>query len=252
MSDANPESTTGSEALGGGGAEVASLVGTSPYATGGGGITFERKVAAQYLAHLLAADGASELGDGRLVVSVEFQRSPDHPVDDLVVSAACPDESLPSLVLALAVRRSPKLVLSDESTRKLIRQFVRAVIDVPKEEPEHRLGLIVAGPQPHAQQLAKLADLASVQMDASGFSNLLRTSGKFDTKIRGRLDQLEKLVESALQDLGAAAVDPTLVRQRTWELLTRLTVPRRDGLGGGGKQPHLGSAGLRSDGGRPS
>lgn len=121
MSDASPENMTGAEAVEGEGAKLASPAGTSPYATGGGGVTFERKVAAQYLAHLLAGDGASELGDGRCVVSVEFQRSPDHPVDDLVVSAACADESLPLLVLALAVRRSPKLVLSDESTRKLIR-----------------------------------------------------------------------------------------------------------------------------------
>ena len=224
MSDSSPESTTGAEAIGGGDAKVASPAGTSPYATGGGGVTFERKVAAQYLAHLLAGDGARELGDGRTVVSVEFQRSPDHPVDDLVVSAACADESLPSLVLALAVRRSPKLALSDESTRKLIRQFVRAVIDAPKEEPEHRLGLIVAGPQSHARQLAELADLASVQMDASGFANLVRTPGKFDAKVRGRLDQLEKLVGLALQDLGVAAADPALVQQRTWELLARLTV----------------------------
>ncbi len=224
MSDASPESTTGSEAIVGGAAAAAAHVGTSPYATGGGGVTFERKVAAQYLAHLLAGDGASELGDGRSVVSVEFQRSPDHPVDDLVVNAACADESLPSLVLALAVRRSPKLVLSDESTRKLIRQFFRAAIDAPKEEPEHRLGLIVSGPQPHAQQLKKLADLASVQMDASGFANLVRAPGKFDAKVRGRLDQLEKLVGRALQDLGVAAAETVLVQQRTWELLARLTV----------------------------
>ena len=74
------------------------------------------------------------------------------------------------------------------------------------------MGLIVAGPRRHAQQLAKLADLAAVQMDASGFSNLLRTSGKFDTEIRRRLDQLEKLVERALQDLGVASADATLVQ----------------------------------------
>ena len=62
----------------------------SPYATGGGGVTFERKVAVQYLARLLAGDGTSELGDGRRVVSVAFQQAPEHPVDDLVVSAARP------------------------------------------------------------------------------------------------------------------------------------------------------------------
>lgn len=34
----------------------------SPYPTGGGGVTFERKVAVQYLAHLLVGDGAVALG----------------------------------------------------------------------------------------------------------------------------------------------------------------------------------------------
>ena len=34
--------------------------GMSPYATGGGGVTFERKVAVTYLAHLLVGDGAAE------------------------------------------------------------------------------------------------------------------------------------------------------------------------------------------------
>ena len=37
----------------------------SPYATGGGGVTFERKVAVQYLAHLLVGDGAVEFGEGQ-------------------------------------------------------------------------------------------------------------------------------------------------------------------------------------------
>ena len=47
----------------------------SPYATGGGGVTFERKVAVQYLARQLTGDGTSELGDGRRVVSVAFQQT---------------------------------------------------------------------------------------------------------------------------------------------------------------------------------
>ena len=38
--------------------------GMSPYSTGGGGVTFERKVAVQYLTHLLISDGAVGLGDG--------------------------------------------------------------------------------------------------------------------------------------------------------------------------------------------
>ena len=224
MREASPEETTAPEETDGDTGLTASPQGMSPYATGGGGVTFERKVAIKYLAHLLVGDGASELGDGRSVVSVEFQQAPDHPVDDLVVTAACTDESLPSLVLALGIRRSPNLVSSDESTRKLIQQFVRAVMNAPTDGPEHRLGLVVAGPQPHAEQLAKLAGLAAVQMDAPRFFDLVRTPGKFDAGTRERLDQLGKLVKRALHDLGVTEADTAAVQQRAWELLRRLTV----------------------------
>ena len=163
MSEASPEEASGlvesDDGIG-----VPPPGGMSPYATGGGGVTFERKVAVQYLAHLLIGDGASEFGDDRCVVNVAFQQAPGHPVDDLVVSAARPDELQPSLVLALGVRRSPKLILSDKSTRKLIRGFVGAVINATTDGPEHRLGLVVAGPQPHAEQLAELASLATAQV----------------------------------------------------------------------------------------
>ena len=203
---------------------ASSRQGMSPYATGGGGVTFERKVAVQYLAHLLVGDSAYELGDGRHVVSVAFQQAPVHSVDDLVVSAARPDELHPSLVLTIAVRRSPNLVVSDESTRELIRQFVRAVIDAPVEVPETRLGLVVAGPQRHAEQLAILAGLAAVQMDAPGFFDLVRTPGKFDAAVRGRLDQLKNLVEHTLHELGAVEAGTALVESSTWQFLSRLTV----------------------------
>lgn len=202
----------------------ASHAGVSPYATGGGGVTFERKVAVRYLALLLSGGGSLELGEGRSVVSVAFQQAPKHPVDDLVVSAVLPDESEPSLVLSLGVRRSPNVVPSDESTRSLIRSFVRAVIDMPAEGPEHRLGLVVAGPRPHAEQLGVLADLAAVQMDAPGFFDLLCTPKSFDSGVRGRLKQLEKLVGRAVADLEGVEDDAALVRRRTWQLLSRLSV----------------------------
>ena len=182
-------------------------------------------MAVQYLTHLLVGDGARELGDGRYVLSVAFQQAPDHPVDDLIVSAGrAEDEQQPSLVLSLGVRRKPNLVLSDGSTRKLIRQYVHAVINAPTDGPDHRLGLVVAGPQQHAEQLAKLVDHAANQMDAPGFFALIRTPKKFDAGIRGRLDQLSKLVECALSDLGFVDTDMNLVQERTWQLLSRLTV----------------------------
>ena len=194
----------------------------SPYATGGGGVTFERKVAVQYLARLLLGHGASELGEGLRVVSVAFQQAPEHAVDDLVVSAARPDEPDPSLVLAVAVRRSPEFVSGNEATRKLVRAFVDAVLKVPADGPEHRWCLVVAGSQPHAKQLAELAALAATQKDARGLFDLIRTPGKFDAGVRGRLDQIEKLVRRALYDLGRA--DAVQGQQHAWRLLAGLSV----------------------------
>ena len=222
-----PERTIGAEGSDGRSGAGPVSPGMSPYATGGGGVTFERKVAVRYLTRLLLGDGASELGDGRRVASVAFQQAPDHPVDDLVVRAARPDEREPSRVLAVAVRRAPKLVSSDESTQKLVRAFVDAVIKAPTDGPEHRWCLVVAGSEPHAEQLAELAALAAAQMDAPGFFDLIRTPGKFDAGVRGRLDQIEKLVQRALDDLGRAdthTADAVQVQQHVWRLLAGLSV----------------------------
>ena len=223
MSTAHPEQTNGSDGNDGG-VGVPLARGMSPYATGGGGVTFERKVAVHYLTRLLVGAGAAELGDGRRVVSVAFQQAPDHAVDDLVVSAAYPHELEPSLVLAVAVRRSPKLVSSDDSTQRLIQAFVDALLKVPTDGPEHRWCLVVAGPQQHAVQLATLASLASAQKDARGFFALVRTPGKFDAGICGRLDHIEKLVKYALDDLGRTEADTVQVQQHAWRLLGGLSV----------------------------
>ena len=224
MGNCDPWDTNTSEEAGSNAGSAESPAGLSPYATGGGGVTFERKVAVQYLAHLLLGDGAVEFGEGRRAVSVEFQQAPGNPVDDLVIRAARREEAEPSLELALAVRRSPNLVRSDESTQKLVREFVRAAIKMPPDGAESRLGLVVAGHQQQAQQLSTLTGLAAVQMDAPGFFDLVYTPNKYDAGVRSRLGHLESLVERALQDLGEATTDTAQVRLRTWQVLSRLTV----------------------------
>jgi len=198
--------------------------GMSPYATGAGGVTFERKVGVQYLVHLLVGDGAVELGEGRVVVRVAYQQAPEHAVDDLVIHAARGDEAEPSLVLAVGVRRSPNLVQSDQSTGKLIRGFVQELVNVPDEGPERRFALVVAGAQEHAKQLALLGDLASKQADAPSYFRLARSPRKFPAAVRERLAQIEALVRLALSDLGLSDPDRYVVEQRTWELLSRLRV----------------------------
>ena len=224
MSYGDSETTNFSQGRDGDAGAMDFAKGMSSYATGGGGVTFERKVAVLYLAHLLNGDGAIEFGGGRRAVSVAFQQSPSHPVDDLVVTAAHVDEFEPPIELALAVRRSPKLVSSDKSTQGLIRQFVSASMDTPPDGTDRRWGLVVAGPQRHAEQLQKLASLATTQMDAPGFFRLVRTPNSFSAHVRGRLDQMEKLVELALKELGVSELDASLVQERTWEILSKLVV----------------------------
>lgn len=201
-----------------------SPTGVSPYSTGGGGVTFERKVASLYLGRLLTGTGASELGDGRRVTSVRFQQAPEHPVDDLVVCAQRGDEGDPSLLLAIAVRRAPDIVRSNAPTTKLITDFVRAVVTSPTDGPECRFALVVAGWQQHAAQLATLAGVASSQMAATDFFNLVQTPQRYDQSLRGRLEQVEGIVHKALISLGNADPDEAIVKRRTWELLSRLTV----------------------------
>lgn len=202
----------------------AAAAGSSPYATGGGGITFERKVAVRYLARLLTGDAAAEVGDGRSVVSVGFQQAPGWAVDDLVIHAARADESQPSMSLMLAVRRTPNLVVSDVRSRALVRQFVMAAADDTDGEGERRWGLVVAGSPTHAMELKELATHAKTQMDASGFFELIETPRKFSQGVRRRLDHMRRLVRLALEDLNDDDFNDQQVRQRTWEMLAGLEV----------------------------
>ena len=224
MSGARPEDMRDVNGNGDDSGVTSSPEGVSPYATGGGGVTFERKAAVMYLARLLVDDAGAGIGDGCRVVSVAFQQAPAHSVDDLVVQAQRPEELEPSLVLALGVRRSLNVLATDERAQRLVRQFVDAVISAPVDGPEHRLGLVVAGSNDHSDQLGTLADLAAVQMDAHGFFDLVRTPRKFNANIRDRLEQLSQLVAHALADLGDAEPDAALVESRTWQLLSRLSV----------------------------
>ena len=228
----------------------------SPYATGGGGVTFERKVAVKYLAHLLVGDGASELGDGRSVVSVEFQQAPDHPVDDLVVTAAyaltnrCHRWCSPS---GFGVHRIS--CSSDESTRKLIQQFVRAVI----ERANGRTGTPV-GSRCRRTTTTRRATGESrrPRRGPDGRARLLR-SRPHATQVRC---WYSRETRSARETRETCAARPWCNRSRhssgtatrvgaaqaAHRLYAATRIPGRDGLVGSDEQPHPGSAGFRSAG----
>lgn len=205
-------------------ATVKSREAVSPYATGGGGITLERRVAALYLAMMLTGDTAPELGADRQIRSVAFQQAPRIPVDDLVIAASSPEEHEPQLELAVAVRRKPNIVKSDNETRTLFVEYLRALLTTPPEGPERKFGLAVSGAQAHAQQLAELAEHAKTQRDAPGFFSLLRTPKKFGKALRTRLDHLEELVRLALPDLGISVSNDSEVESYVWQLLRRFVV----------------------------
>lgn len=196
----------------------------SPYATGGGGVSFERKIAVSYLSKMLTGSGSTELGDGRFVVSVSFQQGPKHSADDLVVRARRADESQPSLVLALAVRRAPSIVKSDEKARKLIGTLLRELANDLGSDIKHLVGLVVAGPQAHASQLAELAGLARGQTDPDAFFALVQEPNRFDRAVRQRLEHVQALARLALEDADDVVPHEGFVKDRTWFLLSHLRV----------------------------
>lgn len=200
--------------------------GGSPYASGGGGVTLERRVAALYLARLLTGTTAPEL-DGRRVTRVAIQQGPEHAVDDLLISAARDDGADP-LRLAVAVRRAPSFQASDQATEKLVKTFVQDLLAdllavASPQDPETRLAVCVGGWQPAAKQVATLAAHARSQATADGFFRLVRTPECFERAVVERLGHLLALVTAALTTLGRDA-SPSAAEAVTWRLLTRLDV----------------------------
>jgi hypothetical protein len=218
-----PEPTKEPSMAGEGSTARRSREGASPYSTGGGGVTLERRVGAVYLARMLTGDGAPELGDARAVRVVAFQQTPQMPVDDLVIEAARPDETEPSLVLAIGIRRRPNLVRSNDDAQKLVAEYLRAVIGDHDHGREVRLALAVGGRQPHPAQVAELAELARRQADAGRFFDLV-VAPRFRQDLVGRLEQLQGLARAALPSLGIADPHDDVVREHTWNLLRRLWV----------------------------
>ena len=186
-------------------------------------MTFERRVAARYLASLLTGATAAEL-DGRRVSRVAFQQAPAKPVDDLIIYAARDGETDASLELAIAIRRAPSFVTSDTDTAELITQFLRALRESgqPSTSFERHFAVCVAGVHRASREVAELAALAK-NHQADSFFSVLRTPRKFRKALVTRLHHLVNLVKKGLAALGeTASVD--IAERATWDLLSRLYV----------------------------
>jgi hypothetical protein len=191
-------------------AEAVAPTGVNTYSTGGGGVTFARRVAVTYLASMLTGSRRTETGE-LPVRSLAFQTGPAHPVDDLLVVAGDHD-----IELAVACRATPNFVLSHEETVKL----VGSLLDEVAAHPDGRVAVAVAGWKPEWEQVAKLCDLARANGDADTFHTALETEGRWSQPVRGRYLHLRRMVAKPLEK----EPDDTEVRERTWALLTRLHI----------------------------
>lgn len=191
---------------------------SSSYATGGGGTTFEHRVAARYLAMLLTGESATEL-EGRPLTSVAFQQSPRTPVDDLLLRSAGAEG--PDHELAVAVRRKPNFVPSDGDTQELVARYVQDIVGAETPE-QRRWALVVAGDHPHARAISELAALARDQIEPEAFYALFKERS-FSRPVKERLEYLTTMVASALRRDDPTS-DDAAGRRHTWQLLARFSV----------------------------
>ena len=176
--------------------------GASAYSTGGGGYTFERRVAVRYLAAMLSGSPRPELGD-RQVVRVAFQQPTLAPFDDLHVIAAREDEKDPSLELWVAVRRRLRFVRSDENTQKLVAALVKASA-TPEAVGCDRLFIVcVARWDGPTSEVADLAGLARANLSEESFQREVDSARQ---GLRRRYQHLVDLARSSTPRGGGVSV----------------------------------------------
>jgi hypothetical protein len=186
-------------------------VGSSPYSTGGGGVSFAGAVAAVYLASMLTGSRrreASELPACR----VAFQTGPEHPVDDLLVT--CRDGES-EVTLAVACRATPDFVQSDAETVKLVSSLLAEVEKFDTDT--HQVAVAAAGHSNQWDELATLSDIARVHADADAFEASMGVDGRWLKTVRKRFSQLQGMVKKAL---GSDVTDAEASRL-IWRLLSR-------------------------------
>lgn len=185
--------------------------GSSPYATGGGGVAFADSVAAVYLASMLTGSRrpeASELS----VRQVAFQTGPEHPVDDLLIT--CGDDAS-EVTLAIACRATPKFVQSDNETVKLIGSLLAEVEKFDTDT--HVVAVAAAGRSKQWDDLATLSDIARAHADAETFKASIDVEGRWTNAVRTRFSHLQDMVKKA----SGSEVANAEVLELSWRLLSR-------------------------------
>ena len=194
------------------------LPAASPYSTGGGGTVLEHRYGALMLCHLLTGDPVLELGDDDAVVRVAFQARGESPVDDLLIEGRDGDET--ERWAAVAVRRAPRLVPSDESSVELLASFLLDLRDhwADVQSGQRRLVLASKASKP-VEQVGELANIARNSPDEGSFREAVAQPRRTNRAVRNRLVSLDKVVEAAAQRVEDGGVPPS---ELTWRLLYSL------------------------------
>ena len=189
----------------------------STYSRGGGGTVLEQSYGALILGHLLTGDPVPELGNDATVVQVQFQARVESAVDDLLIRGRGRDGV--ERLVAVAVRRKPKLVPSDDRSVKLVASYLTDVTEHwdDLQSGQRRLGLSSVPTSP----VRELSDLAAVARANPSESTFREAAAQRDRKVRDRLKQLDGVVKEAMQDVNTGRVAPG---ELTWRFLSSLTV----------------------------
>lgn len=189
-------------------------VGSSPYSTGGGGVSFAHRVAAVYLARMLTGQRMADVAE--LPVSrISFQTGPTHPVDDLLVVAT---DGKSEITVAIACRATPNFVKSHEDTVKLVGSMLKEVEKF--DSATHRVAVAVGGTSNQWQQLATVCAIAEGHADPESFEASMDVDGRWSSPVRSRWQHLLKMTEAAADE----SVSPDDHVRLAWRLLSRLRV----------------------------
>jgi hypothetical protein len=187
---------------------------SSPYASGGGGVSFAHRVATVYLASIVTGSRRSEL-DELAASALSFQTAPTHAVDDLLVTAVGDGRQVQ---VAVACRATPNFVSSSSATVDLIKSVIAELRAY--ETAANSVVIAVAGWKSQWAQVAELCDLARDHGTAATFDQVLAQRGTRSKPVRDRYQHLLNMV-SAADDVDSERAQ---IVDLTWQVLTRLRI----------------------------
>ncbi len=129
-------------------------------------------------------------------------------------------------MLRVACRRRPTIGKSEESTVKLFADFLEVLASDPTSltSGRSRLGLAISAPFGPASEVSALTEIARRQPDWASFVAAVNAEGAHSSQMRGRLQNVLDLVETAEVYRGNSAASGDRIEELTWQLLQALFV----------------------------